>query len=114
MNPWAEERAHQLDTCGMTAFGIRICTRSGNAQEMIELLEFARAAAEANVNIYVAEAFYDSGSSCCSFKLSDALYSAGDRAINAVLAAARQTISQFEWFGGIEHGRDDPAPPELP
>jgi len=49
---------------------------------------------------------------CCSFNLSEALYSAGDRAIDALLAAALQTISRFEWFGGVEHGRDDPAPPE--
>ena len=89
MNPWAQDRTHQLDTQAMTAFGIRIVSRHANAQEMIELIEFARAAACANVNMFVPEAFYDSGSGCCSFKLS----------------AALETISQFLWFGGVRHGR---------
>ncbi len=110
MNLWAHERAHQLDTDAMTAFGIRLISRHANAQEMIELIEFARAAAEANVNMFVAEAFYDSASSCCSFKLSSALDSAGATARQAVFTTALQTLSQFLWLGGIHHGRGDPAP----
>lgn len=105
MNPWAQDRTHQLDTQAMTAFGIRIVSRHANAQEMIELIEFARAAACANVNMFVPEAFYDSGSGCCSFKLSAALDGAGDAAKQAVLSAALETISQFLWFGGVRHGR---------
>ncbi len=112
MNPWTEDRAQQLDTHAMTAFGIRLVSRYANAQEMIELIEFARAAADANVNMFVAEAFYDSGSSCCSFTLSPALAAAGDTATQALLSAALQTLSQFLWLGGIHHGRDDPAPSE--
>jgi len=114
LNPWTEERVRQLDTDAITAFGIRLVSRHAQAQEMIELLEFALAATEANVNLFVTEAFYDSGSSCCHFKLSAALTAAGDSARQAVFACARQTISQFLWQDCIHHGRDDPdraAPP---
>ncbi|MBA2672621.1 hypothetical protein [Ramlibacter sp.] len=105
MNPWSEEKVRQLDTGSMTAFGIRITSRHAYAQEMIELIGFAREACRANVNMYVTEAFYDSGSSCCNFTFSAALDSAGESARQAVLAAARETISQFDWFGAIQHGR---------
>jgi hypothetical protein len=105
MNPWAADKAQQLDTHSMTAFGIRISSRHANAQEMIELIAFACAATEANVNMFVTEAFYDSGSSCCNFTLSSALDGAGSTAQQAVLAAALQTISQFVWDGCIRHGR---------
>jgi hypothetical protein len=106
MNPWAAERVRQLDTDAITAFGIRLISRHAQAQEMIELLDFALAATEANVNLFVAEAFYDSRSSCCSFKLSAALAGAGPSAAQAILSCAQQTISQFLWQGGIHHGRD--------
>jgi hypothetical protein len=105
MNPWSEEKVRQLDTGSMTAFGIRITSRHANAQEMIELIGFARAAAHANVNMFVAEAFYDSGSCCCSFKLSPALESAGDGAKEALRSAALETLSQFDLFDCIHHGR---------
>jgi len=92
----------------MTAFGIRLVSRHANAQEMIELIEFARAAAHANVNMFVAEAFYDSASSCCHFTLSALLDSAGQAPAQTLLAIASQTISQFQWQGLIHHGRADP------
>lgn len=113
MNPWAEDRVRQLDTNTLTAFGVRLVSRHANAQEMIELLEFALAAADANVNMFVAEAFYDSGSSCCHFRLlQSALASAGEAAQQAVLSCALQTISQFLWRDRIHHGRLDSDPGE--
>jgi hypothetical protein len=114
MNPWAADRVRQLDTDAITAFGIRLVSRHAQAQEMIELLDFALAATAANVNLFVIEAFYDSGSSCCSFKLSAALAAAGDAARQTVCAGARQTLSQFLWQDQIHHGRADAdraAPP---
>ena len=113
MNPWAEDRVRQLDTNILTAFGIRLVSRHANAHEMIELLEFALAAADANVNMFVAEAFYDSGSSCCHFRLlHSALASAGATAQQALLSCAQRTISQFQWCERIHHGRPDPDPGE--
>lgn len=114
MNPWTEERVRQLDTDTITAFGIRLVSRHANAAEMIELLEFACAATEANVNMFVSEVQYDSKQSCCSFELSAALNSAGQAAEQALLSAALRTLSQFLWFGRIHHGRDDPAPSAPP
>jgi hypothetical protein len=79
---------------------------------MVELLNFALAAAQANVNMFVVEAFYDSGESCCSFKLLPwALEGVGHAAQAAVLACAKRTISQFLWFGRVHHGHplDDPT-----
>jgi hypothetical protein len=108
-NPWAHERAPQLDTASLSAFGIRLTSRLAQAQEMIELIGFAHACADAGVNLFVSEAFYDSRQGCCHFKLSSALQAAGESAARAVLAAAAATLSQFEWAGSIHHGRDDPA-----
>ena len=105
MNPWTEDRAKQLEPNHITAFGIRLVSRHAKAYEMRELLSFATAAAEANVNMFVSEVFYDSGSSCCSFELSGALEGAGPAAKQAILSAAEQTLSQFLWEGGIHHGQ---------
>lgn len=113
MNPWAQDHARQLDTASLTAFGIRLTSRHAQAWEMVELLNFALAAAQANVNMFVTEAFYDSASSCCSFKLLPlALDGAGRAAQAAVLDCARRTISQFLWFDRVHHGHplDAPAP----
>lgn len=107
-NPWTDERVQQLDTDAMSAFGIRIASRHANAQEMIELLEFARACCASGVNIFVIEAFYDSKQSCCNLMTSPALNAAGPAARQAVFDAARETLSQFLWEGGIHHGRDGP------
>jgi hypothetical protein len=104
-NPWHHERAQQLDTATITAFGIRLNSRLAQAQEMVELIEFASACANAGVNIFVSEAFYDSRHGCCHLKLSQALDAAGQAASRAVLAAAVATLSQFMWAGGIRHGR---------
>ena len=112
MNPWTEERVRQLDTDTITAFGIRLVSRHANAAEMVELIEFACAATEANVNMFVAQAHYDSKQSCCSFELSAALDGAGQAAEQALLSAALRTLSQFLWKGGIHHGRDAPDPSE--
>jgi hypothetical protein len=110
-NPWADERVFQLEPGTITAFGIRLVSRRAQAQEMLELIEFAMACADAGVNHFVTEAFYDSRQSCCRFLLSAALQGAGASAARAVFDAARQTISQFLWEEGIHHGRSDRADP---
>jgi hypothetical protein len=112
-NPWAAEHVRQLDTEALTAFGIRLWSRHAQAHEMIELLRFALAAADANVNVFVREVFYDSRASLASLTLSAAIEGAGPAARAAVLAAARASLSQFLWEGTILHGpepEDDRAP----
>lgn len=113
MNPWTEYKAQQLQTNEITAFGIELVSRHANAYEMCELLSFAAAAAEANVNMFVSRAFYDSGSSCCSFTLSSVLDEAGFVPKQAIFNAAKQTLSQFLWYGSVHHGQpllDEPEP----
>jgi hypothetical protein len=105
MNPWTQYKAQQLETNEITAFGIQLVTRHANAYEMRELLAFAAACAQANVNMFVSKAFYDSGSGCCNFTLSRVLDEAG--------FTAKQTLSQFLWYGGVHHGQplDASEPP---
>jgi hypothetical protein len=102
MNPWAQDKVRQLDTDTLTAFGIRLSSRHAKASEMIELISFALEAAHHNVNMFVREAFYDSGSSCCEFTLLESISTSAEQ---TVLACAQQTISQFLWHGGIHHGQ---------
>jgi hypothetical protein len=114
MNPWTQYKAQQLETNEITAFGIQLVTRHANAYEMRELLAFAAACAQANVNMFVSKAFYDSGSGCCSFTLSIVLEEAGFTPKQAIFNAAQQTLSQFLWYGGVHHGQpllNEPEPP---
>lgn len=105
MNPWIEDKAKQLEPNHITAFGIRLVSRHANACEMRQLLAFAAACTEVNVNMFVSEACYDSGSSCCSFELSGALSGAAVATKQAIFHAAEQTLSQFLWEGGVRHGQ---------
>lgn len=106
-NPWFTEKARQIDTPAMLAFGISIITRHAKARQMAELLLFAEAAARAGLNHWVKEAFYDSNSDCCSFTLAKGLQEFGPED-TGLLQAARQTISQFEWRGTVHHGPGAP------
>ena len=75
MNPWFEEKASQIDSPSMHAFGISITTRHSKARELAELLMFAQEAAQSNVNHLVEAAFYDSNSQCCTFEFRKGLSS---------------------------------------
>ena len=110
-NPWFAEKAPQIDVSSMMAFGISITPRHSKARELAELLMFAQAAADSDVNILVEEAFYDSNSDCCNFKLRNGVeqYSSQERTL---FAAAMKTVSQFEWFGTVHHGNGAPGEEE--
>ncbi|KQU80435.1 hypothetical protein ASC98_17735 [Rhizobacter sp. Root1238] len=81
----------------MEAFGITISSRYGRFDELIELLLFAQAAAEAAVAHYVKEAFYDSQSCTCSFEL-DRTVILGSEIEMTLRSCAHNTVSQFVWF----------------
>ena len=70
---------------------------------MVELLQFAEAAAASKVANYVLEAHYDSKANLCTFELAPSVKE-GDAVANAILEAARATIGQFYWFDVCEHG----------
>lgn len=105
MNNWFDEKSPQINIPSMIAFGINVMTRHAKAHEMAELLMFSLETAKSNVNTLVEEAFYDSNSCCCTFKFVKPLeqYSKDEQAL---FNAAMKTISQFEWFGSVYHGKD--------
>ena len=102
MNPWFEEKASQIDSPSMHAFGISITTRHSKARELAELLMFAQEAAQSNVNHLVEAAFYDSNSQCCTFEFRKGFeqFSVDERTL---FEAAKKTITQFEWFEAVHH-----------
>jgi hypothetical protein len=91
----------------LEAFGISITTRHGRAYELAEMLDFCISIANKGLQDQVTSVFYDSKSCCCNFELPSSVerYSLIEENI---LATARETISQFDWYGTIEHGRNHP------
>ena len=63
-----DEKAHQLSTCSLTAFGIELTTRYSKCGEMIDMLQFAQLAAQAGAASLVKALFYDSKAAVCSFE----------------------------------------------
>lgn len=103
MTDWFDEKTAQVDVSSITAFGIPLITRHAKARELAEMLAFANLAARRDLAHHLKEVFYDSNSCCCSFKFHGRL-NIGDTAERELLEAAKETISQFEWFGSIHHG----------
>ena len=91
------EKAKQVTPSGFVAFGIDIDSRYGKCGEIIELLQFAQAAAAASVAHYVKEAFYDSKASICSFELESSVVR-GSEIEAALLNIARKAVRHFMWF----------------
>jgi hypothetical protein len=79
-------------------------SRHGIVSEEKELENFVRIATEQSLEQYIEEAFYDSNSCCCFFKLAGEVEEFSPIA-EKILAVALETISQFEWFGYIQHGK---------
>ncbi len=84
------------------AFGITLTSRHGVQSEMVEMLEFAAALHKTGLHDNVKTAFYDSKANVCSIEISEWLREE-DGVTRAILAVAKQTIGQFEWFGTIQH-----------
>jgi len=104
MNNWFEEKVSQIDTEELKAFGIKLWTRYGSAREMWEMLQFAQGVAEAQSERFVREVFYDSKADLCSFTLDSSVEKDGPVDL-ALLAVAKNTVSQFEWHGVVHHGK---------
>jgi hypothetical protein len=96
------EKMDQVSVDSMRAFGIEISTRHGRANELAEMILFARAAAIENVHHLVKSVFYDSNACLCTFEYNTNL-ELGDPKERLLFNAALETIGQFEWFGSCYH-----------
>lgn len=91
------DKAHQIQPSQFTAFGVGIGSRYGKCDEIVQMLQFAQAAAGASVAHYVKEVDYDSKASICAFELDDAVVEGGEIE-RTLFAIAKETISHFLWF----------------
>jgi len=97
------EKSEQVAPGTLSAFGIKLWSRYGKADELIEMLGFAQDLAEAELHGHVREMFYDSKAFICSFELTEGLPQAvSDRILNLAL----NHISQFEFDGTVHHGNN--------
>lgn len=83
---------------------VSIESRHSDPHEIKELEEFVAAAAEDDLDFFVERIYYDSKSCTCYFEFRMGLQE-DEEAAHQLRKIARATISQFEWFGSIDHGR---------
>ena len=107
---WFREKGQQVTPATIVAFGIPIQSRYGKAREIVEMLEFAKLAAESGIAGYVSSVFYDSNSCCCEIELNEG---AERQAIvlNAIYECADQTLSQYTDDLGYIRGKFEEDPP---
>ncbi len=103
MTEFFEEKSQQVSPSSLVAFGIEISSRYGKANELIELINFSRLAAQSEVAHYVKSVFYDSKADICAFELVDSV-KAGDPVAILLKQAALEAVAQFYWFGFAEQG----------
>ncbi len=82
---------------------ISISSRGGHKSEYQEMENFVDIAHKTSLAPYVKSLFYDTNSCCCSFELADGVDQYSPIA-DELLAVAKATIGQFDWFGTVEHG----------
>lgn len=100
-----EEKSHQLSVYGMDAFSIPISSRYGRADELSEMLMFAKEVALLGLQGHVKNVFYDTPACLCVIELNDDTdwyYDEG----RAIKACAEKTIAQFQWDGCVYHRND--------
>ena len=103
MTDYFAEKSQQVEPSELVAFGITISSRYGDASELIEMMRFAEMVAQKKVSHYVRRVFYDTKANYCNIEL-DATVQRDDPVASAILDAATETISQFDWFGTVQHG----------
>lgn len=103
MTEYFEEKSHQVTPGSLLAFGVDISSRYGKANEIIEMINFSRIAAQNEVAHYIKNVFYDSKANYCTIELNESVKNCDPVAI-ALKQAALESIGQFDWFGSVEHG----------
>lgn len=91
------DKGHQVSPDTIDAFGISLNSRYGKCGEMVEMLQFAEAAAVGAVAHYVKEVSYDSKASICAFELDESV-TEGSEIERELFAIAKKTIRHFFWF----------------
>ncbi len=103
MKQYFEEKSQQVSPESLKAFGIEIFSRYGNADEIIEMINFSKLAAQNDIAHYVKRVFYDSKANLCTFEFVDSVKEY-DPVAEALKQAAMESIGQFDWFGTVGHG----------
>lgn len=103
--PWFKDKVHQVVPCSVTAFGISLYSRYGQAIELADMLKFVQRLAWHGLESVVEEIEYDSKATICSFKFSVGFVEEDPRAAQ-ILEIALQTLSHFDWFGDERFGLD--------
>lgn len=102
---WFDDKSEQVSPGTLKAFGIRIESRYGDAEELVEMLEFCGDAAVQELEQHIESIFYDSKANLCSFKVADGLEPESAEA-GRLLEIAHQRIRQFMWIDdNVHHGR---------
>lgn len=102
---WFDEKSEQVSPGTLTAFGIRIESRYGNAEELVEMLEFCADAAMQELERHIESIFYDSKAGVCAFEPAGGLKPSASAAAR-LLQIAQNRISQFTWIDDeLYHGR---------
>jgi len=68
------------------------------------MVRFVEAAHERYLTPNIRSLFYDSNSCCCYFEFVEEVQEV-DPIANELLEIALKTISQFDWFGRVFHGK---------
>lgn len=103
MKDFFGEKSTQVEPYVIVAFGITLSSRYGKADELIEMIKFAKYVATQDTACFVNELRYDSQSQCCFFDVAPSVDPYGDIAAR-IRSIAKKTIRQFELFDCIEHG----------
>lgn len=103
MIKYFEEKSQQVSPGSLKAFVIDICSRYGKADEVIEMINLSKLAAQSDVAHYVKSVFYDSKANLCTFEFVESV-KVDDPVATALKQAALESIAQFDWFGFVDHG----------
>jgi hypothetical protein len=110
MENWFDEKTQQVMPDTITAFGIKLVSRYGQAGELRDMLLFAELAAEEGLADRVDQLFYDSKACLCIPEFVPG-YEFGSPDDAVLFKCALKSLTQFQWDETIYH-RDSPVEPD--
>lgn len=100
-----QDRIEERSSDSGPADGVQVVSRYDTEREIREMEEFLELAATEGVIQYLEEVFYDSKGCICSFSFAPSFGGPESWEGQILRQCALHSISQFEWFGDIAHGR---------